>query len=165
MDYLWSAIETPGDFAADEVMRPFDFLIDDLAQVMEQPSHFTDANIRAQFSGDGGRQHRDLDGVIEHVLAVTGAEVHAPNQLDQIERQIGDIGLNAGAFAFLQDNLIDLLARLDDHLLNARGMDAAIQNQLSERHTSDLAPHRIESCQNDGLWRVVDDDIHAGRAL
>ena len=44
-------------------------------------------------------------------------------------------------------------------------MDAAIQNQLGERDARDLAPHGIESREDHGLWRVVDDEVHAGRAL
>ena len=62
-------------------------------------------------------------------------------------------------------NVIDLLAGLGDHLFDARGMNAAIENQLGERHARDLAAHRIESRQDDGLWRIVDDEVDAGGAL
>ena len=44
-------------------------------------------------------------------------------------------------------------------------MDAAVLDQLGERDAGDLTPDRVEAAQNDGLGRVVDDQIDAGRLL
>ena len=67
--------------------------------------------------------------------------------------------------ALFLDDTVDLAARLGHHLLDARGMDAAIEDQLGERDARDLAAHGIEAREDDRLGRVVDDEIDAGRAL
>ncbi len=47
-------------------------------------------------------------------------------------------------------------------LLDALRVNTAIRDQPLERELADLAAHRIEAGEQDGLWRVVDDQVDAG---
>ena len=44
-------------------------------------------------------------------------------------------------------------------------MDPAVLDQRLERAARDLAPDRVEAGDDDGVGRVVDDDVHPGRRL
>ena len=45
------------------------------------------------------------------------------------------------------------------------GMDASVRHELLERQPRDLAADRIEAGHDDGVGRVVDDDVDAGGEL
>ena len=103
--------------------------------------------------------------MVEHILAVTGAVLHAAEQLDKLGMQAVDVRLENGALALGLDGGVDLLLGLGDHFLDAGGMDAAVLNELFERDARDFAPHGIEARERDGLGRVVDDEVAAGERL
>ena len=65
-------------------------------------------------------------------------------------------------FAGLADLVVHLAAGLLHHFLDAGGMDAAVHDELLQRDAGDLAAHRIERGDDDGLRGVVDDQIDAG---
>ena len=67
--------------------------------------------------------------------------------------------------ALLLDDALDLATRLRHHLLDARRVDAPIQDELGQRVARDLAADGIEAGEDDSLWRVVDDEVYAGRAF
>ena len=69
--------------------------------------------------------------------------------------------LEGGSLALLLDDPVDLRARLLHHLLDARGMDASVLDELVQRLPRDLAAHRVEAGQDHCLRRVVDDEIDA----
>src|SRR5258705_514060 len=50
-------------------------------------------------------------------------------------------------------------------LLDAGRVDAAVGDQLLEGEPADLAPDRLEAGQQDGLRRVVDDQVDARDGL
>ena len=106
-----------------------------------------------------------LDAVSQDVLAVAGAEMQTPKQIDQPFVQAVDVGLHAGLFAeFLHVPFEFLLCACDD-FLDARRMDASVGNQLFERKPGHLAADHVEGADDHHAGRVVDDHIHAGRFL
>ena len=50
----------------------------------------------------------------------------------------------------------------DDELFDPRRMDAAVGDQLVQRHAGDLAADRIEPADDHHARRVVDDHVDAG---
>ena len=60
---------------------------------------------------------------------------------------------------------LELGLRLVVGLLDARGVDAPVLQQLLERHAGDLAAHAVEGGEDDGVRRVVDDEVDAGEVL
>jgi hypothetical protein len=50
-------------------------------------------------------------------------------------------------------------------LLDPRGVDAAVLQQLLERQAGDLAADAVEAGEDDRVRRVVDDEVDAGQVL
>ena len=67
--------------------------------------------------------------------------------------------------AFLADLLVGFFLDLLNDFLDARRVDAPVGNELLDRLLRDLPPVGIESREDDGAGRVVDDQIDAGGEL
>ena len=80
-------------------MGALHLVVDGLAQVVEQSGPLGLGHVGADLGGQQAGDVGDLDGVVEHVLAVAGAVVHPAQQLDQLGVQAVDIGLKDGALA------------------------------------------------------------------
>src|SRR5436190_8176287 len=74
---------------------------------------------------------------------------------DLVDRSLG---------RFLHD-LVDLGTSLADHLLDARGVDAPIDEKSLERTLGDLSSDRVESRDDDRLGGVVDDQVDSRERL
>ena len=79
--------------------------------------------------------------------------------------QVVDAGIEGRLLAGLADSLVHELLRLLVELLDAGGMDAAVCDEVLERHARSLAAHRVEAREHDGLGRIVDDEVHTGDLL
>ena len=75
------------------------------------------------------------------------------------------VGLEDGALALGLDGRVHLPLGLLHHLLNAGGVDTAVQNKLLQGQTGNLPADRVKAGDGDGLRRVVDDEVHAGQGL
>jgi hypothetical protein len=107
----------------------------------------------------------DLDGVAEHVLAVTCAVFLTAQELDQLGMQAVDIGLEYGPLALRLDGRIHLPLGFFHHFLDAGGVDAAVDDKLFQRQARDFAADGVETGDGNGLRSVVDNEIHAGQGL
>ena len=67
--------------------------------------------------------------------------------------------------ADFEDVLLHLLLRLLDDFLDARGVNAAVLDQLGQRQPGDLAADVVEGADDDDAGRVVDDHVDAGALL
>ena len=85
--------------------------------------------------------------------------------LDQLGVEALDVGVEAGLLAGLEDVALELGLGLVVGLLDARRVDAAVLQQLLERHPGDLAADAVEAGQDHGVRRVVDDEVDAGEVL
>src|SRR2546423_1504253 len=65
----------------------------------------------------------------------------------------------------LHDAGVHVSLRLLHDLFDATGVDAAVGDQALERQAADLTAHRLEAGYDDGVGRVVDDDVDAGGGL
>ena len=150
---------------ADGRVRALDLVVDGLADVVEQAAHLGDLDVGADLGRDDRGQVAGLDDVVEHVLAVARAELEPAEELDDLGGQARDAGLVGGLLAGLAHDEVDLGAGLGDDLLDAAGVDAAVGDELGDGEPGDLAADRVEARQDDGLGRVVDDQVDAGRLL
>lgn len=142
-------------------MRTLHLVVDGLADIVQQACALGGVNIRAQLGGHHARKVRDLDGVLQDVLAVTRAVMQAAEHLHKLGVQAADAGLQHGALALRLDDGVHLAAGLVDHLFNVRGMDAAVGDELFERQARNFAAHGLEARDGDRLGRVVDDEVDA----
>ena len=152
----------PGNVDTDGNMASFDFMVDGLADIMQETGTLggdhIDTQLRCQETGDVG----NFDRVVQNVLAIAGAVTHASQQANQFGMQTVDIGLEHGAFAFGLNGGVDFLLGFGDHFFNAGGVNAAILDELLQRETGNLPAHRIETRDGDGFRRIVDNQITAG---
>ena len=79
--------------------------------------------------------------------------------------QVVDARVEGGLLARLLDALVDEGLGLLEHLLDARGVDAAVGDEVLHRDAADLAAHGIEAGDRDALGGVVDDQVGAGQLL
>ena len=165
VDDLRALVIALGHLHAQLDVRALQLVIDGLADVVQQARALGKRHIRAQLRGHQAGEVGHLDGMLEHVLSVAGAVAHAAEQLDELMVDAVHVRLEHGLLAGLADLVVHLAAGLFDHFLDARRMDAAIGDELFECDAGDLAADRIERGDDDGLGRVVNDQIDAGRGL
>ncbi len=150
---------------ADLGMAAFGLVVGRLADVVQQAATPGQRAVQPDFLGHHAGDEGHLDAVPQHVLAVAGAEVQPAQQLDQPLVQVVDGQLLAGVLAELQDVLFQFLLRGRHDLLDPRGVDAAVGNELVQRQPRDLAADHVEAADDDHAGRVVDDQVHAGGLL
>src|SRR5262249_14888749 len=146
-------------------VRSLHLAVDRLADVVEQARALGDLGVGTELRGHVGREPGDLLGVLEHVLSVGRPVLQTPEQLDELGMEIRDRKLARGRFPFLADALPELRADLLDDLLDARRVDAAVDDELLESLARDLPAQRLEGADDDRLGRVVDDQVDARRRL
>ena len=122
-------------------------MVDGLADVVQQAGALGDLEVGAELGGHDAGQMGDLDGVVEHVLAVAGAELEAPEGADQLGRHAVDVGVEAGLLAGLFDDGLDLGLGLIVRLLDAGRVDAPVGDELGQREARDLAAHAVEAAR------------------
>jgi hypothetical protein len=150
-----------GDLGADLGVRSFDLVVDGLADVVEQAAHLGGLDVGAELGGDDRGQPAGLDGVDEHVLAVAGAELEPPQELDDLRWQGRNAGVVDGLLAGLAHDEVDFGAGLGHDFLDAAGVDAAVGHELGEGQAGDFAADRVEGADDDRFRGVVDDQVHA----
>ena len=151
-----------GEFDAQLDVAAFHLVVNGLAEVVQQTGTLCQRHIDAKFGRHQTRNMRNLNGVVQHVLAIGRAVFLAAQKLNEFGVQIVDTGFKRRAFAFNLDGVVNLAASLFNHVFNAGRMDAAVGNQLFERKPCDLTADGIERGNRDGLRGVVDDEVNAG---
>ena len=154
-----------GQVAADERVRALDLVADGLADVVQQRGAAGGLGRRAELLGHHRGQVGALDRVREHVLAVARAVLEAAEDADQLGVQALDVGVQRGLLAGLDDVGLELGLGLVVGLLDPGRVDAAVGEQLLQRHAGDLAADAVEAGQDHGVRRVVDDEVDAGEVL
>src|SRR6476660_7678223 len=139
VDNLGRAAEPAGDICADQGVRAFDFVVDCLADVVEQPRCLADVDVRADLGGQGAGDDRGFQRVGQDVLPVAGAEFEPAKQLDQVRMQANDIRLIGDALALFADRAIQLGLRLVDNVLDPGRVDPAVLKQLLQHAPRQLA--------------------------
>ena len=138
---------------------------DGLAQIVKQTGPLGQGHIDAQLAGHQTGDMGHLDGVAQDVLAVAGAVPLTAQELHQLRVQVVDTGLVGGALALHLDGVLHLAAGLLHHVLDAGGMDAAVDDELLQSHAGHFAADGVKAGNGDGFGGVVDDQIDAGDGL
>src|SRR5579875_3384301 len=84
---------------------------------------------------------------------------------EQFRRQAMHISLHRSALTSLAHHHLDLLARFGNHIFDARGVNATVEDELIKRDTRHLTPNGIETGKNDSFWSIINDEINAGCRL
>ena len=115
--------------------------------------------------GHDAGEEGDFLRMVEHVLAVAGAELQAAHQPQDFGMEVEEAELERRGLAVLADRVLHLGLDLLDDLLDAGRVDAAVGDEALDRLARDLAAERIEAREDDRAGRVVDDQLDAGGGL
>ena len=146
-------------------MRAVDLVADGLADVVEQRGALRRLHAGLELGGHDPAEVDDLEGVLEDVLPVARAVAEPAEHPHELLVELAAVRLEHRLLARLQDVLLELRFRLVVHLLDPRGMDATVLDELVERHAGGLAAKRVERGEHDRVRRVVDDEVDAGQVL
>ena len=80
-------------------MAAFHLVVDGLAEVVQKTRALGKRHVHAQLAGQQPGNVRDLDGVVQNVLAVGRAVLLAAEELDELGMQVVNAGFETGAFA------------------------------------------------------------------
>ena len=154
-----------GQLCAEEGVRQFGFGVWHLADIVQKAGAFRQFRVEAEFCGHGGAEVGHLLRVLQQVLSVGGTVAHLADHPHQFVADVVDTEVDAGAFSGLVDFLFDLFLGLGDHLFDTGGVDTSVGDQFFEGTAGDFAAHGVEAGEEDGVRRVVNDDIDAGEVL
>jgi len=146
-------------------MRTFDFMVERLADIMQQAGAAGKSRVDAELAGHDAGKIGNLQRMVENVLTVAGAVTQPSEQLDKLRMNAVDARLDHGAFAFCLDGGIHLAASLFHHFLNAGGMNPSVGDQAFQCDAGHLAANRFKAGKRDRFRRVVNNQVNAGQCF
>ena len=146
-------------------MAALDLVIDGLAEVVQKAGPLDGDGVEPELGGHDRGQIGHFERMVQHVLAERGAIAQTSQGVDELRVEIVDARIERGLLAGLVHPLVHQLDGLVVHLLDARGMDAPVGDEVLHGDAADLAAHRVEAGDGDALRRVVDDEVRAGQLL
>ena len=146
-------------------VRSFVLVGEHLTDVVQQRSPLREDDVESELARHNAGKPRHLLRVLQNVLAIARSPMHSSDKLDQLWMQSVDSRLVRRLLADLDNLSIHFLAGLIDDLLDPTGVDAPIRHQLFQGEAGYLAADRIEAGNDDGVGRVVDDDVDASCKL
>ena len=153
------------ELRGDERVRALDLVRHRLAHVVEHRRALRGLDARLELGRHDPGEVHDLERVLEDVLAVAGPEAEPAEDLDELVRKRPAVRLEDGLLARLSDDLVDLGLGLVVHLLDPRGMNPAVLEQLRDGQARDLPTQPVEGREDHRMRRVVDDEVDAGEVL
>ena len=132
-----------------------------LAEVVQERGALRGLDRGLDLGGHDARELHDLEGVLEHVLSVARPEAQAAEDLHELVADLSAVRFEHRLLTRLPDVLVELDLGEVVHLLDARRMDAAVLDQLQQRHSRDLPANAVERREHDRVGRVVDDEVDA----
>ncbi len=154
-----------GKVSADLRVRAFDFMVDRFPEVMEQACPPRQLLVHAALGSHHTRKVGHLTRMHEHVLSVARPEPEPPQELDDFGVDIVEPQVEGRLLALVLHGDIQVFLDLFRDLLDARRVNAAVQDQTLNGKLGDLPAERVIAGKDHGLGRIVDDKIDAGGCL
>src|SRR3989344_4446901 len=164
-DNLFGDVELLEDAAADFDMRTRNFVVQGLADVVEERSGLGHGHVGTQFLGNHASHVGHLDGMLQHILTVTGAKMESAENSEQFGVEIVDFAFHGGRFTLFLDDFIDLRFGLGHKLLDFGRLNATVGNQTIERELGHRAADWVERGEGNGVGRVIDYYLDSGGPL
>ena len=142
---------TARELGRDLRVRALDLVRHRLAEVVQQRGALRGLHGRLDLRGHDPRELHDLERVLEDVLAVARAVAEPAEDLHELVVDLAAVRLEHRLLAGLPDVLVELRLREVVHLLDPRRVDAAVLDQLQQRHPRDLAADPVERREDDGV--------------
>ncbi len=151
------------DIRADCGVRSLDFVVNGLADIVEKTDAAGFLLIKSEFRGNSAHERGCFNGVFQHILRETEAEVEPSEQRQKRLRHALNGSVENRLFTVFKEFVVDFLADLLDKFLNAGRVNTSVGNQFFEQTARGLLADRIEAGDNDSLGGVVDQNVDSGR--
>ena len=136
-----------------------------LTDIMEQGGTLSKLPVAADFSGKHARNLSHFLGVHKHALTIASPKIQTTDSARALLAHAVYSKLKQRLLAFLVNLLLNLTGDLLHNLLNARRMNASVSNKALKRLLGNFLAHRVKAGDNDGLGRIVNDDVNTGQGL
>ena len=150
-----------GQLHAQQCVWQFAFLVAHLANVVQQSCPFCGFGVQSELCSHCGAEVGYLAAVLQEVLSIAGAVLHPADHADQRIGHVRYAQVNDRTLASLQNLFFDLLRGLGHDFFNARGVDAAIRDELVKAEPRDLSSHGVEAADDDGFGGVIHNELNA----
>ena len=105
-------------------------MIDSFADIMQQAGTLGLFDIDPQFGRHDAAEECDLQGVLQHVLAVGSTILETADQLDDLRVNAVHTDIKGRLLTGFADGVVHLLGGLADHLLDACRVNPAVSDEL-----------------------------------
>src|SRR5437016_5527249 len=102
------------------------------ADVVQETATAGKLSIQPEFIRHQPAEMSHLEAMLQYVLTVTGSELEPAEKLNKLVVDVADVGGGNGLTADFHDVLVHLRLGFADDLLDSRGMNAAVLNQLCQ---------------------------------
>ena len=153
------------EVAADLRMGPFHFVINGLAQVMEQSGPARQFLVHTALGRHDTGEIGDFPGMHQHILAVARPILEPPDELDDFRVYIMNAEVEGSFLSLVFHCHIQFLPDFIRDLFDPGRMDPAVLHQPLNGQPRDLSSERIVAGQDNRLRRIVDDEIDPGCRL
>ena len=140
-------------------------MVNGFPDVMQKPGSFCHPHVKPDFPGKKPCQLCNFHGMLERILAIACSEFHPPEKPYQLRMDSVNANLQRSRLSFFPDQRLHFLAGFLHHLLNPRGMDTAIHDELFKGDPRNLASDRVKSRQDYGFRRIVNNKLNACHSL
>src|SRR5437773_1495320 len=154
-----------GDFDAQLHVGAVVLVRQHLPDVVEQRAALGELRVELQLRRHDPREPGHFLRVLQDVLSVGRAVLHAAHELHELRVHPLDAGLVDRLLARLEDARLDLGPGLADHLFDAARVNATIGDQPLQGEPRDLTADGIEAGDDHRVRSVVDDHVHTRRRL
>ena len=111
-------------------MRQFFLILSYFTDVVQKTGAFGSLHVEAKFSRHRSAEFGGLNRVLQQVLAIAGAVLHAANHLNQFGVKVVDTEVDGSTLTRLHNLLIHLLFHFMHHFLDAGRVDTSVDDQL-----------------------------------
>ena len=163
MNHIGGFLVLPGNLCTDGHMAALDLMVNGFTDIVEQTGPLCGGYVHTQLGGNQTGNMADLNGVVQHVLAVAGTVLHTAQQLDDFGVQTVNVRFKSCPLAFCLNGGIDFLLCFGNHFFDVRRVDTSIGNQFFQCNAGHFPTHRVKAGDCNGLRRIVDNQIAAGQ--
>ena len=146
-------------------MRQLALLVRHLTDIVEKTGTLSLLRIQSELGSHHSAEISCLTRMLKQVLAIARAVFHLTDDTDKLRMQAVDTEVDSRTLTRLDNLVVELFLHLGNDLLDTCRMDTAVSHELVEGQTADLTTHRVESRDDDGLRRIVDNDLHPACCL
>ncbi len=155
----WVFIATFADFLAKCDVAALIFMCERLADVMQQPSTFSELDIAAKLGGNESSKMRDFEAMPKRILSIARAIFELANQPFDVVMHCAEPEFEDNIIAFFKHSVFIFLFHTFIDFLDSCGLNPAIFNKSLDHTRGNRTAIEIEAAEHNRIGCVINDDI------